>query len=172
MAPLVRQTMVEYQAVIATRNDQGQLASMQNKFVRLSLERLRLSIKEFLNELPEEMSILYLAAKTQAGANLARLFIPTRPSLLKPGESLRIFIVAPGQQNILPIQLLTRHQGTQAWQSSPVTHVGRSVYAAKLGPFAAGDEIIEYYVTTFGEQITLTAPPQAPLHSYTVTVLA
>ena len=57
MAPLVRQTMVEYQAAIATRNDQGQLASMQNKFVRLSLERLRLSIKEFLDDLPEEMKI-------------------------------------------------------------------------------------------------------------------
>ena len=56
-APLVRQTMVEYQAAIATRNDQGQLASMQNKFVRLSLERLRLSIKEFLDDLPEEMKI-------------------------------------------------------------------------------------------------------------------
>src|SRR5262249_56442479 len=48
MAPLVRQAMLEYQAVIATRNDQGQLASMQNKLVRISLERLRLSIKEFL----------------------------------------------------------------------------------------------------------------------------
>ena len=62
MAPLVRQTMVEYQAAIATRNDQGQLASMQNKFVRLALERLRLSIKEFLNELPDEMNIVYIAA--------------------------------------------------------------------------------------------------------------
>ena len=66
MAPLVRQTMVEYQAAIATRNDQGQLASMQNKFVRLALERLRLSIKEFLNELPEEMNAAYAAATSAA----------------------------------------------------------------------------------------------------------
>ena len=87
---------------IATRNDQGQLASMQNKFVRLSLERLRLSIKEFLDDLPDEMKTAYIAATTPPGANRARLFIPTRPSMLKPGESLRIFIVAPGQQNVLP----------------------------------------------------------------------
>jgi hypothetical protein len=172
MAPLVRQTMVDYQAAIATRNDQGQLASMQNKFVRLSLERLRLSIKEFLNELPDDMNTAYIAATSATNANRARIFIPTRPSLLKPGESLRIFIVAPGQQNILPIQLLTRRRGTQAWQSSAATHVARSVYAANLGPFAVGDDIVEYYATTAGEQANLTAPPQAPQRTYTLSVLA
>lgn len=91
---------------------------------------------------------------------------------MKPGESLRIFIVAPEQNNILQIQLRTRRQGTQAWQSSAVTHVGRSVYAAKLGPFAAGDDVIEYYATTAEEQENLTAPSQASLRAYTVTVLA
>jgi hypothetical protein len=145
---------------------------MQNKFVRLALERLRLSIKEFLNEQPEEMNTAYVAATSAADANRARLFIPTRPSLLKSGESLRIFIVAAGQQNILPIQLLTRRQGTQGWQSSPVTHVGRSVYTATLGPFAAGDGIIEYCATAAGGEGNLTAPPQAPLHAYTLSVLA
>jgi hypothetical protein len=39
--------MLQYQAVIATRPSQGQLACRQNKFVRISPERLRLSIKEF-----------------------------------------------------------------------------------------------------------------------------
>jgi hypothetical protein len=163
--------MVEYQAAIATRNDQGQLASMQNKFVRLSLQRLRLSIKEFLNDLPDEMNTAYATATSATDANQSRLFIPTRPSLLKAGESLRIFIVAPGQQNILRIRLLTRRQGTQVWQTSPVAHVGRSVYFAKLGPFAAPDEIIEYY-TTAGEQGNLTAPPQAPMRAYTLSILA
>ncbi len=172
MAPLVRQTMLEYQAAIATRNDQGQLASMQNKFVRLSLERLRLSIKEFLNDLPDEMDTAYSAATTPAAANRARLFIPTRPSMLRPGEALRIFIVAPGQQNILPIQLLTRRQGMQEWQTSPVMHVGRSVYSARLGPFAAGDDILEYYATAAGEQGNLSAPVEAPQRAYTLTVLA
>src|SRR5262249_44289517 len=76
MAPLVRQTMLEYQAVVATRNDQGQLASMQNKLVRIALERLRLSIKEFLGALPAEMDQAYAAAVSADGANPRRIFIP------------------------------------------------------------------------------------------------
>lgn len=172
MAPMVRDTMVQYQAAIATRNDQGQLASMQNKFVRLSLERLRLSIKEFLHELPPEMDVAYVATTSPEHANRTRLFIPTRPSLLKPGESLRIFLVAPGQENVLAIKLLTRRQGTQPWQSSPAVHAGRSVYTVKLGPFEAGDDTIEYCATASSEQGTLSAPPQAPQHVYTLNVLA
>ncbi len=172
MAPLVRKTMVEYQGAIATRNDQGQLASMQNKFVRLSLERLRLSIQEFLNELPEEMNTAYRVAASPTGANRARLFLPTRPSLLQPGETLRIFIVAPGQQTVLPVQLHTRRQGAPEWQTSAAIHVGRSVYAAKLGPFAAGDSIVEYYAAADGEQGSLTAPAEAPQRTYTLSVMA
>jgi hypothetical protein len=172
MAPMVRDTMVQYQSVIATRNNQGQLASMQNKFVRIALERLRLSIKEFLQELPPAMEAAYLAATSPGHANRLRLLIPTRPSLLKPGESLRIFLVAPGQPNVLTIQLLTRRQGTQRWQSSPAIHAGRSVYTAQLGPFSAGDDIIEYCATAANEQGLLSAPPQAPLHVYTLSVLA
>ena len=171
MAPMVRNTMVQYQAAIATRNDQGQLASMQNKFVRLSLERLRLSIKEFLNELPPEMDAAYIAATSPEHANRARIFIPTRPSLLKSGESLRIFIVAPGQENVAEIKLLTRRQGTQSWQSSPAIHAGRSVYTGMLGPFA-DDDAIEYCATATSEQEPLSAPPQAPLHVYTLSILA
>ena len=73
IAPLVRQTMVKYQSVIATRNDLGQLASMQNKLVRIALERLRLSVKEFLPELPAEMEQAYAAAITPEGATAAAL---------------------------------------------------------------------------------------------------
>ncbi|MHB1937005.1 MAG: hypothetical protein ACYCOR_10520 [Acidobacteriaceae bacterium] len=172
MAPLVRQTMLQYQAAIATRNDQGQLASMQNKFVRLSLERLRLSIKEFMNELPPEMDAAYAAATSSENANRARLFIPTRPSLLKPGESLRIFIVAAGQKNVAVIKLLTRRQGTQPWQSFRALHAGRSVYTAQLGPFQAADSAIEYCAVATSEQGPLATQPQAPLHVYTLSVLA
>jgi hypothetical protein len=144
---------------------------MQNKFVRLSLERLRLSIKEFLNDLPPEMDAAYIAATSPENANRGRLFIPTRPSLLKPGESLRIFIVAPGQNNGIGIQLLTRRRGTQSWQISPAIHAGRSIYTATLGPFAAGNAI-EYCATATGGQGLLSAPPQAPLHVYTLNMLA
>jgi len=171
MAPFVRQTMIDYQAVIATRNDQGQLASMQNKLVRIALDRLRLSIKELLGHLPPEMDKAYEAAISPDGANSPRVFIPTRPSLLKLGESLRLFILAPGQ-GVVDVKLQTRRQGTSQWQSATATHVGRSVYTASLGPFKSEDGAIEYYATAPGESQSLCDPPQAPVNVYTLNILA
>ncbi|MGA8149958.1 MAG: hypothetical protein WB952_03345 [Terriglobales bacterium] len=172
MAPMVRTAMLEYQAIIATRNDQGQLASMQNKFVRIALERLRLSIKEFVNELPPEMDQVYSAAISPEAASPPRIFVPTRPSLLKPRQSLRIFIVAPGLEEASEVKLLTRRQGTQEWQTSTATHEGRSVYTAQLGPFQAGDGAIDYYATVTSNSQLLCDPPHAPLHAYTLNILA
>jgi len=172
MAPLVREVMVGYQAVVATRNDLGQLASMQNKFVRIALERLRLSIKEFLDELPREMDQAYAAAITPEGANPPRVFIPTRPSLLKPGESLRIFIVAPGLAEGGEVKLFTRRQGVRQWHSSMAAHAGRDVYAAQLGPFAADDGTLEYYATATGGTETFCDPPQAPENLYILNIMA
>ncbi|HXW89014.1 MAG TPA: hypothetical protein VEK33_00565 [Terriglobales bacterium] len=172
MAPLVRDVMLQYQAIVATRNNPGQLASMQNKFVRISLERLRLSIKELVGELPTEMEQAYTTATSPESANRARVIIPTRPSLLKPGESLRIFIVAPGQQEVREVELFTRCQGRQEWQASEATHAGRSVYAATLGPFPAADRTIECYVTVTAQSLTLSAPPQAPRNVYRLNLLA
>ena len=144
---------------------------MQNKFVRIALERLRLSIKEFLDELPAEMDRAYAAAISSEGANPPRLFLPTRPSLLKPGESLRIFIHVSGQHEVAQVKLFTRRQGTQTWDPSGAAHAGRNVYAANLGPFAAADGAIEYYATALSKSQTFTDPPQAPLNVYTLNLL-
>jgi hypothetical protein len=172
MAPLVRRAMIEYQAVIATRNDLGQLASMQNKFVRIALERLRLSIKEFVYELPAEIDQTYAAAVSPEAANSPRVFVPTRPSLLKAGESLRIFIIAPGLEGITEVRLLTRRQNMQTWLTQPAAHAGRSVYAAQLGPFQKDDGAIEYYATAANDSQLFRDPPQAPSNVYTLNVLA
>lgn len=172
MAPLIHQTMVKYQSVIATRNDQGQLASMQNKFVRISLERLRLSIKEFVDPLPPEMDTAYAQAIAPEAGENPRIFIPTRPSLLKPGESLRIFIVATEQTQPADVKLLTRRQGSDQWQAVSAAHAGRGVYAAQLGPFAASDEVIEYYATVPAESHLLSDPPQAPINLYALRLFA
>ena len=171
MAPLVREAMLDYQAVIATRNDQGQLASMQNKFVRIALDRLRLSIKEFLETLPAEMDQAYAAATSPDGADRSRIFIPTRPSLLVAGETLRLFIVAPGLEGA-DIKLMTRRQGTSQWQSSAAAHAGRSVYTASLGPFRPEDAAIEYYASATGGGQALSDPPQAPANFHTANVLS
>ena len=171
IAPLVRQTMLEFQAILATRNDLGQLVSMQNKFVRIALERLRLSLKEFLRELPPEMDHAYAAAISPEGANPPRLFLPTRPSLLAPGESLRIFINVSGKPGDENVKLFTRRQDTETWNSSDAAHAGRNVYTAQLGPFAAEDSAIDYYASVPGKSQTYCDPPQAPINFYTVNIL-
>lgn len=172
IAPQVREVMLDFQQVAATRNDLGQLASMQNKLVRIALERLRLSIKEFVVEFPPEMDKAYAEAISPEGANPQRLFIPTRPSLLKPEESLRIFINAPGQEGMATVKLMTRCRGAQTWKAQDATHAGRNVYFAKLGPFAATDGTIEYYATAPGKSSDMTDPPQAPANVYTLNLLA
>jgi hypothetical protein len=49
--------------------------------------------------------------------------------------------------------------------------VGRNVYAARLGPFAATDGTIEYYATAPGTH-ELSDPPQAPANVYTLNILS
>jgi hypothetical protein len=171
MAPLVRNAMIEYQGVIATRNDLGQLASMQNKFVRISLERLRLSIKEFVNELPPEMDQAYAAAVAPEAANPSRIFIPTRPSLITPGECSRIFIIVPGQKEVTQVNLHTRRQATHEWRTSAATHAGRSVYVARIGPFQPEDGAIEYFATAAINAELLCYPPQAPRNVCTLNII-
>jgi len=172
MAPMVRDTMVTYQSIVATRNDQGQLASMQNKFVRIALERLRLSIKEFAGELPPSMEAAYAAAISTEGANRIRLFVPTRPSLLNAGESVRLFIVVPGLTEVIDIKLYSRRLGEQHWTSIAANHAGRAVYTAQLGPFQAIDATIEYYAAAPGDPATMSAPPQAPANLYMLNILS
>jgi hypothetical protein len=172
MAPLVRETMLTFEAVVATRNDQGQLASMQNKFVRIALERLRLSMKEFLGELPSAVDAAYAAAIAPEDTRTVRLFVPTRPSLLNAGESVRIYIVLPGQASVTDVKLYSRRLGERQWKITAADHAGRSVYSVQLGPFQSKDNTIEYYAAAPGIAATMTSPPQAPINLYTLNVLS
>jgi len=183
IASNVRAAMLDFQRVVATRNDQGQLASMQNKFVRIALERLRLSIQEFVGDLPPNVNAAYAAAiapdqTSHTGqTNPVRIFLPTRPSLLRAGESLRIFIIAPGARPGSVVTWHTRSQGKDAWNTSAANHVSRSVYSAQLGPINSrtikSDEIaIEYYATIDDEQKLLSDPPNAPHGFYTAILYA
>lgn len=167
MAPLARQTMLTFQAIVATRNDQGQLASMQNKFVRISLERLRLSIKEFTGEFPRQLNAAYQDATAPDKSSAQRLFLPTRPSLLYAGEQARLFVVLAGAEGPQQIHLYTRRQGSSAWKATPAEHSGRSVYSAPLGPFSVGT--VEYYAAASSS--TLTAPLGVPKNVYMLNVM-
>ena len=149
-------------SIVATRNDLGTLASMQNKFVRLALVRLRLSMKEFLGELPPEMGTA-LAAATAVCEGPPRLFVPARPGLLARGERVRISIVSTDAAPLLH----TRARGQKEWLAGPARLLGRKTYEAILGPFETGLELVEYYVSA-GK---LTSPPEAPDGSYLITLV-
>ena len=169
LAPEVRKVMLTFQSIIATRNDQGTLASMHNKFVRLALVRLRLSMKEYLGQLPAETESLLAEVTRPDAAAAPRLFVPTRPSMLGRGESVRLFIVAPGGREPGRVMLHTRVRGVAQWTSSPAKLAGRRTYEARLGPFAPGPALAEYYVSANAGK--LTAPPEAPKNSYLVTLI-
>jgi len=173
IAPKVRESMLTFQSIIATRNDQGQLASMQNKFVRIALDRLQLSIKEFIREFPPEMTEAYLRATRDDEGAHSRVFVPTRPSVLKPGEELRIFIVVPSPKPIERVLLHTRTGNALAWKQTEATLAGRHVFQARLGSFSPSEEWIEYYASAAirGEPTHLTAPAEPDRHLYRAVFL-
>lgn len=172
MAPLVRQTMLTFENIVSTRNDQGQLASMQNKFVRIALERLRLSIKEFLGELPAQVNQAYDAATIAQSACMPRVFMPTRPTMLATGESARVYIVVPGGEAVAEVHLNLRINELGDWMKHFANLAGRRVYEAQLGPFETGISTVEYCASAIpiGGTSLIVAPPEAPQRVYRLTV--
>jgi hypothetical protein len=143
LAPQVRTTMLAFQAIVATRNDLGTLASLHNKFVRIALVRLRLSIQEWLGELPAETEKLLAEVTRPDGAAPARLFVPTRPTLLAKGERTRVMVVVPSGGAVRSVTLETRLRGAAQWTATPAKLLGRRTYVAQLGPLD-GAEFAEY----------------------------
>ena len=141
LAAEVRKTMLEFQRIVATRNDLGTLASMHNKFVRLALVRLRLSMREYLGQLPPQTETLYADVMKPNAQAPARIFIPTRPTLLAKDEAVRVSIVVTGDAK--DVVLRTRALGAQ-WTATPAKLAGRRTWEATLGPFAGDAQIVEY----------------------------
>jgi len=108
LAPLVRQVFLQYQRIVSTRNDLGQLASMHNKYERLALYRLRASMKEFLGELPPEIEQPFSQVRQPNPDRGVRLFVPTRPTLLATGDRVQLHAVLPGKGELSAVNLLTR----------------------------------------------------------------
>jgi len=167
IAPQVRSALLKYQAVIATRNDLGQLASMQNKVVRIALERLRLSLAEFVSDLPTVEKVYEEAIAPESTA-VARIFLPTRPSLLRAGESLRLYALAVGFGTTPELSLLVRPVGEREWTRQPARHEGRGVFSVKLGPFAAHIPAAEYRLEVQGPTARLSDPAGDAAHIATV----
>jgi hypothetical protein len=176
LAPRVRETFTAVQDYVSTRNDLGTLASMHNKYERLALFRLRASMKEFLGELPPEVEKLYDEVRKPIESLPPRLVVPTRPTLLHKGESVRITAIAVGPRLPLGrVRLLTRLAGTATWASTAMKHIGRRTYQGAIKATASGPGFLDYFVEveTRGEPKNvrrLTAPAEAPERFYSITL--
>jgi hypothetical protein len=178
LAPLVREVLLDFQEIVSTRNDLGTLASMHNKYERLALFRLRASLKEFLGELPREIEQSWEEARRPDAQALPRVFIPTRPTLLRAGERVRILAIAPGPGTITAVTLFVRPAGARQltdWSGTPMSLLGRRTFVADLQAQEADPPLLNYFVraTWDGAQHTTqaTAPLGAPERFYTVTVM-
>ncbi|MGO8792562.1 MAG: hypothetical protein ACLQVL_34960 [Terriglobia bacterium] len=174
LAPKVREVFTDYQEIVSTRNDLGQLASMHNKFERLALYRLRASMKEFLGELPPELERALAESRRPDDKAAARAFVPTRPTVLRQGEHVRITVVVPGPAKVVRVTLFTRTQETQAWSPASMNLVQRRTYTGELPWRESTSPLLDSYVAAEVEADSarkiVTAPPEAPWRYYTVTL--
>jgi len=180
LAPLVRDSLLIVQDYVSTRNDLGTLASMHNKYERLALFRLRASMKEYLGQLPAEVERLYEEVRRPDAGALTRVFIPTRPTILRKGESVRVSAVAVGvSKQVRGVRLVTRLAGATQWISIPMRLAGRKTYEGELKAPTSGPGFLDYYVeVAVGGETALsgglgslfTAPLEAPKRFYSVTL--
>jgi len=169
LAPEVRGSILSFQRIVATRNDLGMLASMHNKLARLALVRLRFSIKEFLSTLPPETEALFREVTRPDSEAPARLFAPTRPTMLARGETVRVLVVATGEAPVKNVRLHVRPRGSAQWSIIPGKLLGRRTYEAMLGPLETDSAVAEYYFSAAVGSRSVTAPPEPASHSYLVT---
>jgi hypothetical protein len=174
IAPLVRQVFLDYQEIVSTRNDLGQLASMHNKYERLALYRLRASMKEFLGELPSETEQLFAEVRLPDAKAVPRAFVPTRPTVLRKSEHARVSAVVAGAGRVAGVTLFTRAKDSDKWTPSPMSLAGRRTFASEIKWQEAG-ALMDYYVHAElemgGLKKAFTSPPEAPARFYTVTLL-
>lgn len=170
----VRQAVLAFQHTIATRNDLGTMASLHNKFVRIATFRLRASLLEFLDELPSEAEAAETTALAPDNELMGRVFLPTRPTRLSPGEFLFVTAIAPGAYEVESISLCWRLIGTISWQHCAMELVERRTYTASLSMPLDANPGIEYYVEACfcGSDGLLisTAPASGSERAYLVTV--
>jgi hypothetical protein len=175
LAPKVREVFLDYQEIVSTREDQGQLASMHNKYERLALYRLRASMKEFLGDLPPEVERMFADVREADGKAAPRAFVPTRPTLLRKGETVRINVVVPGPAKVVRATLFTRSQESRAWSAAPMKLEQRRTYSAELQWRESIGPLLDYYVAAEveadGAMKTLTSPAEAPQRFCTVTLV-
>ena len=103
------------------------------------------------------------------------MFIPTRPTSLRPGDRLRIFAVALGGQEATRVTLFTRSASAEKWQAGAMKLLGRRTFATEIETPPTATPLLAYYVKAEfrvgGTESVATAPLAAPARFYTVTLL-
>jgi hypothetical protein len=175
LAPKVREVFLQYQEIVSTREDQGQLASMHNKYERLALYRLRASMKEYLGEVPPDVEKRFGEVRQPDDNASTRAFIPTRPTLVRKDESIKVEAVIPGPDRIVGVNLFMRAGDSAGWTATPMKPVGRRTFGAELKWRGSGAPLLDYYVAADlsrkGTLRTITAPFEAPIRFYSVTLI-
>jgi hypothetical protein len=116
-------------------------------------------MKEFLGQLPAETEEAFRQAVRPDTEAPARLFVPTRPTLLARGESVRLMLVAPGEAPATNVALHVRPRGAASWQTVAARLLGRRTYEARLGPLDSSASLAEYYFSAnVGENKLKTQP--------------
>jgi hypothetical protein len=171
LAGEVRAAMLAFQRIVATRNDLGTLASKHNKFVRLALYRLPLSIQEYLGEMPEAMTARLTEVIQPDPQAPSRLVIPTRPGLLERDSRARLTMIVAGPAAPQEVAVLWRRRGESQWQNVAAELAGRRTYRAEFGPFPEGAALIHYYARARTPAGEIFAPEGAPANTFLLTVI-
>jgi hypothetical protein len=131
-------------------------------------------MKEYLGELALEVEQTFAEVREGDGKAVTRAFVPTRPTLLRKGEQVRINVVIPGPAKVVGATLFTRAQESQAWTPAPMKLVGRRTYAGDLQWGESTGPLLDYYVAaeveSEGRKKNVTTPPEAPQRFHTVTL--
>jgi hypothetical protein len=175
MAPLVREAILDFQDIVSTRNDLGMLASIHNKYERVALFRLRASLKEFLGQLPPEVELAFEDARRPADDSAPRVIVPTRPTVLRKGERVRILAIVPGALPAKGVRLHIRPSGSPNWSTTTMKLAGRKTFLAEIAAPEGEAMRLDYYVETdfpgTGPNLKATAPFLAPIYAYTMTII-
>jgi hypothetical protein len=141
----------------------------------MALFRLRASMKEFLGELPPETERLFNELRQRDPAAKPRIFVPTRPTMLRQGEPIRVMVVAPGGEAVRQVVMHTRTRRTEPWNTSPMKLVGRRTFECVISGPEKDTNYLDYYADAqfqvLGRAVSSTAPLEAPERFYTISVV-
>jgi hypothetical protein len=158
IAPEVRQVFLRFHGAIATRNDVGTLASMHNKFERIALERLPLSMAEFFDEMPAEVGEAVEKARQPDTETPPRLIVPVRPTMLARGEKVRLLAIVAAPGPVQRVTLRLRAAGASSWNEYAMRLLGRKTWEGWLELPASPSPVVEYDVVAEAGGETLRAP--------------